>query len=373
MILTFFTVAIALYAIIGVFIFFGMLRLPASTPKTSPQPRVSILITCRNEEEDLPDCLASLEQIDYPADLLQVILVDDHSTDNTASLLKEAADKNTYFEFYSGNDFEETHLNAKARGIARAASKATGEWLFITDADAVIPPTWVKHMLSGLEENAGMIVAPTFTRHHNFVTLLEKIAGMYTIPIGWGFAGWGIALNGLGPNMAIRRNVYEQAGGLENADFTIAEDMAMFRMAKNNGYDIKYHMDEQTLIELKPVKTFKQVISQQRRWLRGGFEGSKGESLILFFLFLFAFLFSVSYFIILILYPVQGLIFSSMKLATDLLGYFGLSNKINRKGLLHITPIAFFYSLIAFIWLPISLLFDKKTSWIGDGYMVKYE
>lgn len=136
------------------------------------------------------------------------MLIDDNSTDNTPTILREFASKYKHVEFYSGENFPSTHLEAKARGISRAVSKAKGEWLFITDADAIIPPNWIQHMLSGVHDDTALIVGTTETLSPTLVGTMEKIAGAYTIPIAWGLAGWVIPINALGPNMAIRRSVY---------------------------------------------------------------------------------------------------------------------------------------------------------------------
>ena len=131
-------------------------------------------------------------------------------------------------------------------------------------------------MLDGVTKDTGLIVATTETLSPTFVGKLEKIIGAYTIPIGWDLTG--IPINALASNMAIRKSVYEKHGGLEKADFKVAEDQAMFNLVNKNGYDIVYHMDKHTKIKLNPVQNFKQIISQQRRWIKGGFEGNSLET-----------------------------------------------------------------------------------------------
>jgi len=49
-------------------------------------PAVSIIIPAHNEEATIEKCLASLENLDYPEDKYEVIIVDGHSTDNTVEI-----------------------------------------------------------------------------------------------------------------------------------------------------------------------------------------------------------------------------------------------------------------------------------------------
>ena len=286
---------------------------------------------------------------------------------------KSFSDENEHVEFYSSDEFPPTHLEAKARGISRAVTKANGEWLFITDADAILPQHWIQHMLDGVTEDTGMIVATTETLAPTFVGKMEKIIGAYTIPIGWGFAGWGVPINALGPNMAIRKAVYEKHGGLENADFRVAEDHAMFNLVNKNGYETVHHMDEHTKIKLNPVQSFKQIISQQRRWFKGGFEGSFSEKILISFLLLLGFGFSVFTFSIMIFIPIYGIGFAMIKFVMDTLVYWQYSKKTNIKELVVLSPFSFIYTLLAFVWIPITFLFKRDIAWMGDGYTVKYE
>ena len=363
----------SIYALLGVFIVSGLFRIPRTKAIPSNLPSVSLLISCRNEEEDIQDCLQSLACLTHPKDKLQIILIDDYSTDSTAHILKAFSETYAHVEFYSGYQFPETHLEAKGRGIARAATKAKGEWLFITDADATVPPNWIQHMLYRTNQNSGLIVGTTETINKSFLATLEKIAGIYTIPVGWGLAGWGIPINGLGPNMAIKREFYERHGGLEAADFRIAEDHALFSMIKKNGYGILHHMDEFTQIKLKPVKKYSQIISQQRRWIKGGFEGSMLEKVLIAGLLFFAITFSVFFIYVLVAFPKYGLIFGAIKFITDCVAYGVLSAKTRSKGLLWLIPLTFVYTIISFIWLPLSFIFKRDIAWMGDGYKVEYK
>lgn len=123
MILSIAWVVFITYALLGVFIISGLFRIPRTKAVSEPLPTVSLLISCRNEEKDIDDCLRSLAQLTYPKDKLQIILVDDYSTDATPAKLKAFADQYDHAAFYSGEEFPETHLEAKGRGIAQSTQK----------------------------------------------------------------------------------------------------------------------------------------------------------------------------------------------------------------------------------------------------------
>lgn len=363
------------YFIFHIILLIGVFRIPVSKRIQNEFPLVSILLSCRNEENDISRCMRSLENLDYPKDRLQVIMIDDFSTDSTPSILREAEKKNTHFEFYQSSDFPSTHLEAKARGIENAASKANGEWLFITDADCEIPPTWLLHMLDGVDKNTGIITGAMDTLNPHFIGTLERLASLGKLVFAYGIAGYGVSAFALGPNMAIRKSVYDEAGVLKKADFRIAEDIALFKLSHDLGYKTKYHFDHFTRVRSTPVSTFKQLNSQQIRWMKGGFEGERSHAieaiiLIIALIFLSAFI-GIGYLFFIDTTLATTLILLKSTTETMLLSVYW--KRLKAKRLFRLLPIAALYSLYITIWLPFATFIKKKTEWMGEGYVVRYE
>ncbi len=376
MILIIITTFLILYFIFAIVFFVGLMKIPVSKPISSNYPTVSILVSCRNEAKDLPECLQSIQNLDYPKEKIQVVLVDDFSTDNTPEILADSAAQFDNFEFYQSVNHEETHLKAKARGIHIASTYATGEWMFITDADCRLPASWIKHMLHGTDEKTGIITGTMETLNPSFVGTLEKIVGFFKLLIAFGIAGFGAQYFALGPNMAIRRKVYEESGGLLKADFKIAEDLALFRLSDNLGYTTKYHYDHFTLVKLTPVDSLKQMISQQRRWISGGFEGSESssaEKTIIRISFIFCPLLAALYIYLCFAYPIYGLELTALKMASEFIMFLGVKIRHKSPGILRLLPLVQFYTIVTYIWLPLSFVFSKSTKWLGDGYEIKYD
>lgn len=371
-----FATLIGIYLIFSFVLAIGTFRLPISQKTDREFPTVSVLLSCRNEEKDVQNCISSLENIDYPKEKVQVILIDDLSTDKTPHILNNAAEKNSNFEFYKSSEFPKNHLEAKARGIANAASKARGEWLFITDADCEVPKTWITHMLYGVDEQTGIITAAMDTMSPTFVGVLERIASIGRLLFGFGLAGYGLSAFALGPNMAIRKSIYDKAGGLEQADFRIAEDIALFNISRKQGYKTKYHFDEKTTVLTSPVENIKQLHSQQARWLIGGLEGERPDisltlTVILIELMIFPLL--VGFMYLFISDIILALQFLLVKGLSELVMAMTIIKRLKVKNFLRQLPIAIIYTFYLFTWLPLAPIFKKSAEWMGDGYTVKYE
>jgi len=73
-----------LYFLVIILIDIGLFRLKRYEPSLNPPvTRVSVIIPARNEEGSISDCLSDLESQDYPSRLMEIVVVNDHSTDST--------------------------------------------------------------------------------------------------------------------------------------------------------------------------------------------------------------------------------------------------------------------------------------------------
>ena len=117
-------------------------RISVDRAGTLPQgsPRVSVIVPARNEEENLSRCLTSLLAQDYPD--LEVIVVDDRSTDGTGALVDRFREQDGRVKKVTGRPLPEGWLG-KSHAVHQGVAAATGEWLLFVDADTWIHPRGV--------------------------------------------------------------------------------------------------------------------------------------------------------------------------------------------------------------------------------------
>lgn len=361
------------YTLFFLVVSIGVLR-SRKTRKSSYQPMVSVLVACRNEEKDLKRCVDSLLAQNYPENKLEIILIDDQSLDGTADIISGYKQENRIVRGLNTTDSPATHLEAKARAISFGASKAKGDWLYIVDADARVHPDWLSHMFDGVDDQTGLIGGVIMTEESGYfsVSALEKVTLAYTQPITVGLAGWGLPAICSGPNMAIRKSTYDKYGGLESVKFNIAEDLALASIVLNSGQKIRFHGSPETVAHLISVPTLGHLFSQQRRWIRGGFEQGWELWFVLAFVFSYHFLYSWILILGWLISVKATLVALLLKFITDFIFILAEKRKLRIPRLLRFHPLMFLYSLFAFIWIPISLLFFNKVRWKGEGYEVKY-
>lgn len=209
---------------------------------SDPAPRVSICVPARNEEEDLDALLTSLRAQDCPN--LEIIVVDDKSTDRTWEILQRHASQDPRIIPIRGAE-PEPGWYGKPNALRQALARATGEWILMTDADTVHVVSCVRNAL-GFALREG-VQAISLTPHFICVTFFEKllmpsIGGL--LMTGYSFKRVNDPSDekvfGAGPFFLVTRRILDAAGGLESIRGVIDEDVALARALKKTGLGYRY-------------------------------------------------------------------------------------------------------------------------------------
>ncbi|NTV37803.1 MAG: glycosyltransferase, partial [Anaerolineales bacterium] len=209
-------------------------------PKPQRFPSVSVLVPARNEEHNIVACVTSLLEQDYLD--YEVIVLDDHSTDRTLSLLVGLANEDTRLRVLTGAPLPEGWLG-KHWACHQLDRAATGELILFVDADTRHAPNMLTDSVSALlAERADLVTA--FPREE-VVTWGEKLL----VPvIGWGIFTFipiklvqklGLAALSvtIGQFMLFRRSAYDAIGGFEAVKTEIVDDMALGRNIISGGLE----------------------------------------------------------------------------------------------------------------------------------------
>ncbi len=140
----------------------------ADAPPLSPRPRVTLLVAVMNEIEVIDDCVRSMVTCDYPD--LQVVVIDDCSTDGTAERLRELSEQ---------LDFTLLALEknvGKKNALVEGAKIADGEVIAFTDSDCILAPDALRRCVAALVANPGLGAVSGHARALNAdATLLSKV------------------------------------------------------------------------------------------------------------------------------------------------------------------------------------------------------
>lgn len=365
-------VSIFLYLLQTLFIYIGTRRL--NYPKTKALPSISILVALRDEEQTLEECVESLLKLDYAQKSLEIVLINDRSSDKTPALIEEIKKKSPLIKtLHIQRGIP--GLSGKANAIAQGMKHCSGELILVTDGDCRIPTGWAKAHAAYYKKGVGLVGGFTLLDAKNDRTSLfgkvQSLDWAYLLSVGTGFMGFGIPLSVLGNNFSFRKKAYEEVGGYRNMGFTIIEDFALMKtLLKKTSWKVLYPIDSQMLVYSHPMPDFKAFYHQRKRWSAGGKEvGLYGK-----------FLMSISVLVHLMV-PVSFLFmenpgYSFLALLMIFLADFGLlfrtAGLVHRWDLLKYFLVwEGFYFLYTIFFVPV-LLFPTTVHWKNISYSWKF-
>lgn len=200
-------------------------------------PALSVVIAACNEADTLVAALTSLLKVDYPH--LEIVLVNDRSTDATGDLIESLAKDDPRVTVVHLDHLPDGWLG-KNHALHRAAARARGKWLLFSDADVHFQADSLARAVTVAEQNDldHLVLGPRI------------VCGTFWEKIFVAFFGTAFCFRyrpdlvgeknryyvGVGSFNLVRRQVYEELGGHSTLAMQVLDDMELGRLIKGRGY-----------------------------------------------------------------------------------------------------------------------------------------
>jgi glycosyltransferase involved in cell wall biosynthesis len=205
-------------------------------------PRLSVVIAARNEERRLPACLDSLLASDCPD--MEVILVNDRSTDSTGEIAEDYAVK--WQSRLNALHIEEVPPGwlGKCHALSTGAAQATGEYVLFTDADVLFDRRALAHALAHAqtEQADQLVVLPDMITY----SFLERVlTTAFALLFVARFRPWRAMQRrtpeyvGAGAFNLVRRRMYQRIGGHRFLRMHVVDDLALGKLVKYSGGTVR--------------------------------------------------------------------------------------------------------------------------------------
>ncbi len=227
------------------------------------KPFVSIMIPAHNEETVIAQTVENVAKLDYES--FEIIVIDDRSTDSTASVIKDL--ENKYDNVFALIRPKEA-FPGKSAVLNDALKYAKGEAILVFDADARVESDFLSKLIPNLEpKDVGAVQARKVIRNKDENLLTRCQNNEMTLDthfqIGRDSVKGAVELRGNGE--LIKREAIDDIGGWNNN--TITDDLDMSTRLHIKGWDVRFCKDaivyEEGIIYLLPL------YRQRRRWLEG--------------------------------------------------------------------------------------------------------
>lgn len=229
-----------------------------------PSTKISVIIPARNEEENIGELLTSLEKQTYPQHLFEIIVIDDHSTDNTATVVSS-------YSFAKLIKLEFDNINSyKKKAIETGVAAATGELIVTTDADCIVPQNWLKTIGAFKEDSDPVFIAAPVMMEHGPGLLQIFQALDFLVLQGITAASVQKRIHNMcnGANLAYKRKVFFEVNGFAGIDHIASGDdmLLMQKIAQHFPGKISYLLSKDAIVATQASKTWKEFFSQRVRW-----------------------------------------------------------------------------------------------------------
>ncbi|QSB27009.1 glycosyltransferase [Flavobacterium sp. CLA17] len=248
-----------------------------------PQTSFTIIVPFRNEAHNLPHLLTSFSKLNYPVDLLDVILVDDESTEK--------------FQFSAFKfqikiiDNIRVSKSPKKDAIATAMKHVKTDWVITTDADCIVPENWLLTFDHYIQENkVAMLAGPvTYDCDNSFLHHFQQLD--LTSLQGATIGSFGIkkAFMCNGANFAYKKSLFEKINGFEgNNAIASGDDVFLLQKVANLNQNLVHYLKaEEAIVHTKPTQDWESLFYQRVRWAAktGSYQSFFGKilGLIVFF------------------------------------------------------------------------------------------
>lgn len=228
---------------------------------------VSVLVPVRNESANILQLIQDLINQDYPKHLFEIVIIDDHSTDNTAELVSHSKSDNVKLIKLS----EDKPLNSyKKKAISIAIAQSQAELIITTDGDCRVGSSWISTMVNFYcSQKLKFISAPVcFTNEQSWFEKIQTIEFQYLIGVGAASIQNKIPSTCNGANLAYTRDVFNELGGFDGIDNIASGDDELFlhKVAKAYPHAIGFLKNQRAIVRTHAKSVFKEFVQQRKRW-----------------------------------------------------------------------------------------------------------
>ncbi|WP_298391935.1 glycosyltransferase [Hydrotalea sp.] len=275
---------------------FVSLRLFDDTTVIGAHTSFSIIIPARNEANNIAACLNSIIAQNYPQQYIEIIVIDDFSTDDTVAIVQQWQQQYANIQLIelSKEDTPPTTNSYKKWAIEKAIHNANGEWIVTTDADCIAGKNWISSFAKCIEkEQPALIVAPVrFIYYPTLLGIFQYLDFLSLQGITAASVSTGVHCMCNGANLAYQKAAFIAVNGFAGiSHIASGDDMLLMNKIKQQYQGkIIYLLHPNAIVLTQPVLTWKDLLHQRIRWAS---KADKYEDKSIFWVLLLVYLYNL--------------------------------------------------------------------------------
>lgn len=294
----------AFYCCLIAFFYVGLLAIILRTkrqnklPISSIQNSFSIVISARNEAAFISKCLQSIINQNYNLEKFEIIVINDHSTDDTLNIINQFKHQNSIpmhrdkISIIDLADFDK--IDNKKQAITKGIEQAKFDYIILTDADCIRGNNWIKTINQFINISAPkMVYAPVGFAAKNIFEKLQALefAGL----VGVGAAAMELKYPNMcsAANLILEKAVFFEVNGYADNMHVISGDdeFLMHKIFKKYPNQVQFLHQKEAIVLTGANGTLNQLTEQRKRWVS---KSTKYENRYITFILVMAYFYNIS-------------------------------------------------------------------------------
>lgn len=318
---------------------------------------LTILVCARNENENLGKLIPQL--LDQEGKV-QILIVNDQSSDNSEMFLQNICDKHENIDFI--NSSKEIH--GKKLALMEGFESVTNDFILLTDADCRVPKTWSMQMESAAEDKDIVLGFSPYQKATGFLNKWIRYEAIITAIQYLSFAIIGRPYMGVGRNILYKKHLIKD-GSILKEHLNIPggdDDLLINKLATAENVTVNIHPD--SWVYSTPLTSWKAYINQKRRHHSTSWYYKTKDKLALgIFSGTWVGFYLVVFYLILSGYILQGLSLFLLRFLFTLVPNIKLMNKLDGKDLARYWVIFDPLTSLYFLFFSLFMLLPKRKQW----------
>jgi len=295
---------------------------------TNPVTPVSVVVACRNEEDNLPHLLNKISKQNYPKTLFEIIIVDDNSTDRTFEIAS------SYKEIFKVSVLKNSG-NGKKSALRTGILASSGTLIITTDADCSMGSCWISSFAAFYErKRPDMIIGPVqLAPERGFFGRFQELEFLSLQGITAGSANGGSAVMCNGANLAFTKEAYIRNQGNLHPETASGDDVFLLHSLKEETDSKIFWLESaDALITTLQSGTIARFLRQRSRWISKGKYYSDKLTIVLAVVTFITICVQVSLLIAALIIPSAIWIFTLFFVLKSFPDYLIIRNRAERYG-----------------------------------------
>lgn len=227
-----------------------------------PSQLITVLIAARDAGASLTPLLQDIYAQDHPRELVQVIVVDDHSNDDTARIVERMAVRWPQLQLVRMGEGQ-----GKKAAIMAGVKMAAGAIVLLTDADVRCGPGRIRKVDQAFRAGGeDLLLLPVRTIGEGVVGMLQQEEQAALLGAALGLWDESRPLLANGANLAFRKAAFEAVGGYTGDRWASGDDVFLVQRMRREQRTIGFLLDKEVLVTVEAEHHLSNALEQRLRW-----------------------------------------------------------------------------------------------------------